>query len=127
MPAGVLVHAAIFVTPTIVVLLIVLTPDAVRRVASRHRTVIQPVLHHRAASVVAAELRRAYLDLRNLGGDTLQSDREEACARYDALLAEACAVAGVPCDRLHGASGLDRDIARLGLEEALIERGFAPH
>ncbi|MBB3050923.1 hypothetical protein FHS23_001946 [Prauserella isguenensis] len=127
MAAGALVHAAIFVAPTIAVLLIVLTPDAARRAALRRRAAEGPVPRHRAVEVVAAELRRAHRALENLPGDASRFHRDEACARYDALLAEACAIADIPCDRLHDAIGLDRDIARLELEEALIRRGLAPH
>ncbi|MCP2251439.1 hypothetical protein LY13_000167 [Prauserella aidingensis] len=131
MAAGALVHAAIFVVPTIAVLLIVLTPGVARRVvhraALRRRAAGGPVPRHRAVEVVAAELRRAHRTLENLPGDASGFHRDEACARYDALLIEACTIADIPCDRLHDAAGLDRDIARLELEDALIRRGLAPH
>ncbi|MCP2237295.1 hypothetical protein [Prauserella halophila] len=127
MPAGVLVHAAIFVAPTIVVLLILWLPGAARRAALRHRAAGGWFPRRRAVEVVAADLRRAHRDLEDLDSDASRSRWSKACARYDAVLAEACAIADVPCDRLHDTTGLDRDIARLELEEALIRRGLAPH
>lgn len=126
MPA-VLVYAAIFVTPTIAVLLIVSLPGAVHRMALRRRAGRSPVPDHRGVEVVAADLRRAHHGLVTLEADASRFHRDEACARYDAMLAEACAIADVPCDRLHESAGIDRDIARLELEEALVRRGVAPH
>ncbi|MCR3718127.1 hypothetical protein LY15_000088 [Prauserella flava] len=127
MATGVLVHAAIFVAPTIVVLLIVLLPGAARRAALRHQAGGGPIPRHRAVEVVAADLRRAHYALVTLDADASRFHRDEACAHYDAVLAEACAIADIPTDRLDDATGIDRDIARLELEEALIQRGLAPH
>ncbi|OLT48928.1 hypothetical protein BJF85_10650 [Saccharomonospora sp. CUA-673] len=131
MPAELLVYAAIFVFPSVAVTLIVTTPGLVRRAASaalrRRRLGGGPVAPGRPVEHIAADLRRARRALENLETDASRFHRQEAHERYDGLLTEACAAAGIASDILDDSAGLDRDIARLMLEDALIEHGLAPH
>jgi hypothetical protein len=72
---------------------------------------------------LAADLRRVHRVLVDFPPGTSAVKRFAARQAYDALLVQACAAVDV-CHRLDAtAEGLDRDIERLRVEEALREAG----
>jgi len=128
MAAELLVHAALFVFPSVAVLLIVTTPGVVGAAVRRGRAHGGPVPQGRPIECIAADLRHARRVLERLEPDASRFHRREARERYDALLAEACRATGIPAEALdEPTTGIDRDITRLTLEDALVERGLAPH
>lgn len=74
---------------------------------------------------LAADLRRVHRVLALIRPGTPHARRAGVRQAYDALLAQACAAVGVP-HRLDALpEGIDRDIERLRVEEALRQEGVA--
>lgn len=74
---------------------------------------------------LAADLRRVHRSLRRLAPDAPELRRRATRQAYDALLADACRALDVPHRLDETPDGLDREIERLRVEEALRTAGLA--
>ncbi|WP_309115508.1 hypothetical protein [Saccharothrix sp.] len=74
---------------------------------------------------LAADLRRVHRVLALIRPGTPYARRAGVRQAYDVLLAQACAAVGVPHRLDDLPEGVDRDIERLRVEEALRQEGLA--
>jgi hypothetical protein len=123
-PFGNLVLLVVAVTaPLLVFWLIVRVPrlvDGVGAYLRRHRG---PVPAHPPIERLAADLRRVHRDLAECPPGTPNVRRRATRAAYDALLTQACAAVEVPHRLADLPDGIDRDVERLRVEDALRTAG----
>ncbi|MGH3345949.1 MAG: hypothetical protein ACRDO4_03120 [Nocardioides sp.] len=75
---------------------------------------------------LARDVQRIRADLATMDPHTPVARRRGVLAAYDDALADACRALGIP-DTLSGvADGVDREVARLEVEERLIRAGLIP-
>jgi hypothetical protein len=125
-PVGNLVLLAVAViAPTLLFWLILRVPrtvDAVGAYLRRRRRGPEPVCP--PIERLAVDLRRVHRTLVEFPPGTPAVRRRAARQAYDALLAQACTAVDVP-HRLDAlAEGVDREVERLRVEEALREAGI---
>jgi hypothetical protein len=80
---------------------------------------------HRPIQALAADLRRVHRLLAEFGPGTPAARRIGARQAYDALLIQACAAVEVEHELDALPEGLDREVERLRVEEALRTAGLA--
>ncbi|AXB43534.1 hypothetical protein [Amycolatopsis albispora] len=118
-----LLYGLVAIAPTLLCWLLLRLPRLIRLVRQRFFPP-PPVPAHPPVQVLAADLRRVHRLLAAYGPGTPAARRTGTRQAYDALLAEACAVLEVP-HRLDALpEGMDREIERLRVEDALREAGL---
>jgi hypothetical protein len=124
-PVGNLVLLAIVViAPSLLFWLMVRTPrtvDAVGAYLRRRRRGPEPVAP--PIERLAADLRRVHRTLAEFPAGTPAVRRRATRQAYDALLVQACAALDVPHRLDTVAEGVDREVERLRIEEALQAAG----
>ena len=125
-PIGNLLLLAVVVTaPTVIFWMLVRTPKAVDAIGARirrHRRGPEPLTP--PIERLTADLRRVHRTIATYPPGTPALRRRAAREAYDALLVQACAVVEVP-HRLDALpEGVDREVERLRVAEALRDGGL---
>lgn len=115
-----LIYAVVAVAPTLVFWIALSAMAATRR---RRRPAGEPV--HRPIQELAADLRRVHRLLLDFAPGTPAARRKGTRQAYDALLVQACAAVEVEHELTVLHEGIDRDVERLRVEEALRGAGLA--
>ncbi|WP_116042592.1 hypothetical protein [Amycolatopsis palatopharyngis] len=115
-----LLYAVVAVAPTFVFWVALSTAAVVRR-----RRGSAGVLEHRPIQDLAADLRRVHRILAEFGPGTPAARRKGTRQAYDALLVQACAAVDVSHELTVLPEGIDREVERLRVEEALRGAGLA--
>ncbi|RZQ63266.1 hypothetical protein [Amycolatopsis suaedae] len=116
-----LLYAVVVLSPSLAFWLVLRGCALVRRWRQRRRPTVAdgpPI------QVVAADLRRVRRLLAQYGPGTPAARRLGARQAYDALLVRACTAVGVEHRLAEVPEGMDRDIERLRVEEALRGAGL---
>lgn len=120
-----LLLAVVVIAPTLVFWMLVRTPRAVDAIGARirrHRRGPEPV--GPPIERLTADLRRVHRTMATYPPGTPALRRRATREAYDALLVQACAVVEVP-QRLDALpEGLDREVERLRVAEALRDAGI---
>ncbi|EHR63955.1 hypothetical protein [Saccharomonospora cyanea] len=122
MVGNVLIYLGVVVAPTLVFSAALAVPRWLA--ALRRRRVRTPAPAHPPVERLAADLRRVRRTLACFGPGTPVVRRRAATAAYDALLAQACESVGVPQQLDEVAEGIERDVERLRVEQALCDAGI---
>lgn len=122
MVGNVLIYAVAVVLPTAVFWLALKLPGLIEAFGRRRRTPLpaQPPIER-----LAADLRRVRRDLAGLKPGAPMVRRRAAHQAYDALLAQACTAVEVPHRLDEVPDGVEREVERLRVEEALRGAGLA--
>lgn len=122
MVGNVLIYLGVAVAPTLVFSAALSVPRWLA--AFRRRRARTPAPTHPPVERLAADLRRVRRTLACFGPGTPVVRRRAATAAYDALLAQACESVGVPQQLGEVAEGIERDVERLRVEQALCDAGI---
>ena len=130
MLAGILQIAAITAVGAVVVGAVLYAPAVVRagrRLATRLGVLApdEPVLPQ-PVERLASDVRRIRADLVVLDPQTPVARRRGLLAAYDDALADACRALGLPDLLSDLPDGVDRELARLEVEQELVEAGLIP-
>ncbi|PRX47680.1 hypothetical protein B0I33_105260 [Prauserella shujinwangii] len=121
MVGNVLIYLAVVIAPTATCWVILMLPRLVA--AARRRRAPEP--QGPPVERLAADLRRVRHSLATLPPNAPMVRRRATGEAYDALLAQACRAVGV-AHRLDAVpEGIDRELERLRVEEALRGAGLA--
>jgi hypothetical protein len=122
MAAGpVVLYVVVSVAPTVVFWAVLRVPAVCRRLR-RHRAA--PAPGGPPVEQVAADLRRVRRTLAALPSGTSAVRRNGTRQAYDELLCTACRELGVEHRLAELPEGVDRDLERLRVEDALCRNGF---
>ncbi len=122
MVGNVLIYLGVAVAPTLVFSAALAVPRWLAAV--RRRRARTPAPTHPPVERLAADLRRVRRTLACFGPGTPVVRRRAATAAYDALLTQACESVGVPQQLDEVAEGIERDVERLRVEQALCDAGI---
>ncbi|MDQ0378261.1 hypothetical protein [Amycolatopsis thermophila] len=122
MVVNVAIYLVVCATPPVLFWLASKTPEAVAAVRRRRS---EPSPPGPPIERVAADLRRVHRSLTDLAPDAPMVRRRATNQAYDALLGQACAALDLRhwLDELP--EGVERDVERLRVEEALRRAGLA--
>ncbi|CAM2777009.1 hypothetical protein SAXI111661_00755 [Saccharomonospora xinjiangensis] len=123
MVGNLLIYLGVVVAPTLV-FSVVLSLPRLLAAARRRRSRGSPEPTRPPVERLAADLRRLRRALACFGPGTPAIRRRAATAAYDALLAQACESVGVAQRLDEVAEGIERDIERLRVEQALCDAGI---
>jgi hypothetical protein len=124
MPVGTLLLLAVVVTaPTLLFWVALRVPKAVDTVGAYLRRRRGPATTTPPIERLAADLRRVHRALADFPPGTPNVRRVATREAYDALLVQACAAVDVPHRLDSVPEGMDRDLERLRVEEALRVQG----
>lgn len=121
MVGNVLIYLAVVIAPTLACWLVLKFPRLVA--AARRRRAPEP--EGLPVERLAADLRRVHCSLVKLPPEAPMVRRRAAGQAYDALLAQACRAVGVPHRLDTVPEGIERELERLRVEEALRTAGLA--
>jgi len=125
-PAGNLLLLAIAViAPTMLFWIIIRVPRFVDGVGARLRRRRGPAPTTPPIERLAADLRRVHTTIAECPPGTPAVRRRAARQAYDALLVQACAAVDVPHRLAALPEGVDREVERLRVEEALRTAGLS--
>ncbi|MGC7098918.1 hypothetical protein ACPZ19_29955 [Amycolatopsis lurida] len=119
-----LLYGLVAIAPTLLFWLLLRLPRLIRYARQRFFPRPAPPAHP-PVQVLAADLRRVHRLLAAYGPGTPAARRTGTRQAYDALLTEACTVLEVPHRLDTLPEGMDRDLERLRVEEALRTAGLA--
>ena len=120
-----LLLAAVVIAPTLIFWMLVRTPKAVDAIGARirrHRRGPEPV--GPPIERLTADLRRVHRAIASYPPGTPALRRRATHEAYDALLVQACAVVEVPQRLDTLPEGMDREVERLRVAEALKDAGI---
>lgn len=123
MVGNVLIYAVAVIAPTAVCWFVFRLPRLVEWMRRRRTDPYEP--RHPPVERLAADLRRVRRDLVRLRPDAPVVRRRATNQAYDALLAQACEAVDVSHRLAEVPEGLEREVERLRVEEALRCAGFA--
>ncbi len=123
MVGNVLIYLGVVVAPTLIFSAVLSVPRWLAAFRRRRRARV-PAPTHPPVERLAADLRRVRRTLACFGPGTPVVRRRAATAAYDALLAQACESVGVPQHLDEVAEGIERDVERLRMEQALCDAGI---
>ncbi|HEY0447489.1 hypothetical protein [Actinophytocola sp.] len=122
--ANVLLFAVAVIAPTLLFWILLRMPHVVDGVGERIRRRRLPAVTAPPIERLAADLRRVHRSLAECPPGTPAVRRQAARQAYDALLGQACAAVDVP-HRLDALpEGIERELERLRVEEALRQAGL---
>jgi hypothetical protein len=123
-PVGNLVLLVIVViAPTLLFWVLLRVPRTVDAIGAYVRRRRGPAPAHPPIERLAADLRRVHRALAEFPPGTPAVRRRATRDAYDALLVQACAAVDVPHRLDRVGEGMDREVERLRVEEALREAG----
>lgn len=120
---GVLLFALVAIAPTVLFWVLLRSPGLAERIRRRWWPT-PPVPLHPPVERIAADLRRLRRMVERPAPGTSALRRQSAQQAYDDLLAEACAALGVTHRMATAEPGMDRDVERLRVEDALRRGGL---
>lgn len=122
MVGNVLIYLGVVAAPTLAFFAVL---SVSRWIAEfRRRRARKPTPGRPPVEQLAADLRRIRRTLADFGPGTPVVRRRAATAAYDTLLAQTCESVGVSHHLDEFAEGVERDVERLRLEQALCDAGI---
>jgi hypothetical protein len=123
---GLILLVIVVIAPTLLFWLMLRVPRSVDAIGAYVRKRRQgPTPAHPPIERLAADLRRVHRTLAEFPSGTPAVRRRATREAYDALLVQACAAVEVPHRLDAVGEGVDREIERLRVEEALRAAGVA--
>lgn len=125
MLAGVFEIAGFTAAVAVVLGVVLHAPEGYRRLAVRwHRTHDGPRPLGPPVEQLARDVERIRRDLATLDPDSPRARRVGILAAYDDVLVDACRALGLPHTLPEEPDGLEREVERLRIEDALVTLGL---